>query len=84
MLTEAEESEFWKPPRPHGFDPKNLNKFGKNWVNRFMKRQDMSVRRKTNKKKTSVFERMHKIQGYPLVLRVPNGICPNKLGGRRV
>ena len=64
MLTEAEESEFWKPPRPHGFDPINLNQFGKQWVNRFMKRQDMSVRRKTNKKKTSVFERMHKIQGY--------------------
>ena len=29
-----------------------------------MNREDMSIRRKTNKKKTSVFERMHKVQGY--------------------
>ena len=29
-----------------------------------MNREDVSIRRKTKKKKSSVFERMHKIQGF--------------------
>ena len=53
-----------KDDMPEGFDPSNLNQFGKRWVNRFMDSHDMSIRHKTNKKQTSVFERMHKIQGY--------------------
>ena len=37
--------------RPVGFDPGNKKQFSKRWVNDFMKRKGLSIRRKTNKKK---------------------------------
>ena len=53
-----------KEDMPVGFDSSKISQFGKRWVNRFMESEDLSIRCKTNKKKTSVFDRMHKIQGY--------------------
>ena len=38
--------------------------FSSRWVNTFMKRHGLSIRKPTNRKKTDVFERMHKIQNY--------------------
>ena len=49
---------------PEGFDPSNKNQFNKAWIHRFMGHEDLSVRLRTNKKKKSVFERMHKIHGF--------------------
>ena len=53
-----------KEDMPEGFDPSNINQFGKHWVHTYMDKKGLSIRRRTNKKKTSVFERMHKIQGF--------------------
>ena len=49
---------------PDGFDPSNKKQFGKAWVTRYLDRQGLSVRMPTNKKKASVFERLHKIHGF--------------------
>ena len=46
---------------PEGFDPSNKNQFNKARIHRFMGHEDLSVRSRTNKKKKSIFERMHKI-----------------------
>ena len=47
-----------------GFDPSNTSQFGSKWCQNYKRRQGLSVRRRTNKKKTSVFERLDKIHGY--------------------
>ena len=38
--------------------------FSSRWVNTFMKRHGLSIRKPTNRKKTDVFQRMHKIENY--------------------
>ncbi len=48
---------------PAGFDP-SKDKFGKCWVQKFTDRKDLSVRRATNIKKDSVFEKLHKVHRY--------------------
>ena len=53
-----------KEDMPPGFDPSNKKQFGSRWCDDFMDRKGLSVRRRTNKKKTSVFERLHMIHGY--------------------
>ena len=53
-----------KEDMPPGFDPSNKKQFGSRWCDDFMDRKELSVRRRTNKKKTSVFERLHMIHGY--------------------
>ena len=53
-----------KQDLPPGFDPSNTSQFGSKWCQNYKRRQGLSVRRRTNKKKTSVFERLHKIHGY--------------------
>ena len=50
--------------RPPKFDPSKKSQFGPQWVSNYQDRHDLSVRRRTNKKKTSVFERLHKIHGF--------------------
>ena len=53
-----------KREKPLGYDRK-VHKFGPNWITKTMKRQNLSVRKPTNvKKKTSVFQRFHKIHNY--------------------
>jgi len=52
-----------KIDNPATYDPLK-NKFGCHWVNLYMFRHHLSIRRKTNKKKTSVFQRLHKIKNY--------------------
>ena len=49
--------------KPAGYDPQK-HKFGDCWCNNFLDRKGLSVRRRTNKKKTSVFQRLHKINNY--------------------
>ena len=49
---------------PDGFDPSDKQQFGKKWVNSCLDRKGLSMRTPTNKKKTSVFERLHKIHGF--------------------
>ena len=48
---------------PPGFDP-NKDKFSPVWCKKFMKRKELSVRKKTNFKAKSVWERLHKIHNY--------------------
>jgi hypothetical protein len=48
---------------PQGYDPSKYN-FGCNWASAFMTRHHLAIRRKTNKKKTSIFHRLHKIKNY--------------------
>ena len=50
--------------RPPKFDPSKKSQFGPQWVSNYQDSHDLSVRRRTNKKKTSVFERLHKIHGF--------------------
>ena len=40
------------------------HKFLHQWFRNFLKRHGLSIRKKTNKKKTSVFQRLHKINNY--------------------
>ena len=49
--------------QPEGYDPKK-HKFGQHWVANMMKRDGLSVRRPTNRKKASVFTRLHKVHNY--------------------
>ena len=49
--------------KPSGYDPEK-NKFKKKWCYNFLDRKGLSIRRKTNKKKQSVFEKLHKIKNY--------------------
>ena len=49
--------------KPSGYDP-TKHKFLDNWCRKFLDRHDLSIRRKTNKKKTSIFEKIHKIKNY--------------------
>ena len=49
---------------PSGFDPTNKNQFNKRWVSNYMSRKSLSIRQATNKKKQSVFEKLHKIHGF--------------------
>ncbi len=51
---------------PAGFDP-SQDKFGHCWVQKFMDRKDLSVRRATNIKKYSVFEKLHKVHRYCII-----------------
>ena len=53
-----------KEDLPPGFDSSNTSQFGPQWVQNYKRWQGLSVRRRTNKKKTSVFERLHKIHGF--------------------
>ena len=53
-----------KEDRPEGFDASKTSQFGPQWVTNYQDRLDLSVRRRTNKKKTSVFERLHTIHGF--------------------
>ena len=46
------------------FDPSKKSRFSSQWVNNYQDKHYLSVRRRTNKKKTSVFERLHKIHGF--------------------
>ena len=48
---------------PAGFDP-SKDKFGHCWVQKFMHRKDLGLRRATNIKKDSVFEKLHKVHRY--------------------
>ena len=49
--------------KPSGYNPKK-DKFTQTWVRKFMKRQGLSIRRKTNRKKTFIWKRIHKIENY--------------------
>ena len=53
-----------KEDRPEEFDASKTSQFGPQWVTNYQDRLDLSVRSRTNKKKTSVFERLHKIHGF--------------------
>ena len=53
-----------KEDLPPGFDSSNISQFGSQWVKNFQDKHGLSVRRRTNKKKTSVFERLHKMHGF--------------------
>ena len=48
---------------PPGYDP-DIHKFGTAWVRRFCKRWNISLRKKSNAKCKSVFERLHQIKNY--------------------
>ena len=48
---------------PPGSDP-TKDKFGSRWVRKFMKRKGLSVRKKTNFKKLSIWDRLHKVHNY--------------------
>ena len=61
---------------PSGFDPTNKNQFNKRWVSDYMSRKGLSVCQATNKKKQSVFEKLHKIHGFHwYVYPIWNGFC---------
>ena len=49
--------------KPAGYDPQK-HKFLKHWCYNFLDRKGLSIRRKTNKKKVSIFEKLHKIKNY--------------------
>jgi len=49
--------------KPKGYD-KTKNKFTQSWVKGYMKRKNLSIRRKTNRKKTTIWEKIHKIENY--------------------
>ena len=49
--------------KPVGYDPEK-DKFKHRWVQKFMKRKKLSVRKATNKKKKSIWERLHKIHNF--------------------
>lgn len=49
--------------RPDGYDPQKY-KFGQHWVTNFMDKNGLSVRRKTNIKGSSIWERLHKVHNY--------------------
>ena len=49
--------------KPNGYNPEK-DKFGHTWVTKFMKRKKLSVRRSTNKKTKSIWERLHKIHNF--------------------
>ena len=53
-----------KKDQPSGFDPSKTSQFGPQWIKNYKRKHGLSVRRRTNKKKTSVFQRLHKIHGY--------------------
>ena len=53
-----------KEDRPGGFDFSKTSQFGEQWVTNYQDRYDLSVRRRTNKKKTSASERLHRIHEY--------------------
>ena len=55
---------FFCEDRPPKFDPDNKSHFSQQWVDKFQSRHGLSIRRRTNKKKTSVFERLHTIHGF--------------------
>ena len=48
---------------PMGFDP-TKDKFTQMWVKKFMKIKKLSIRRKTNRKKTTIWQKIHKIENY--------------------
>ena len=50
--------------RPPNFDASEKAQFGSQWASNYQNRHELSVRRRTNKKKSSVFERLHKIHGF--------------------
>ena len=52
-----------KADKPSGYDPKK-NKFTQTWVKKFMQREGLSVRRATNRKKTTIWEKIHKVENY--------------------
>ena len=49
--------------KPSGYNQEK-HKFGKHWCYNFLDRKGLSIRRKTNKKKLSIFEKLHKIKNY--------------------
>ena len=49
--------------KPQGYTS-TKNKFKEHWVKKYMKRHQLSIRRKTNIKKKSIWERLHKIENY--------------------
>jgi hypothetical protein len=49
--------------KPPDYNPEK-NKFKEKWCKLFLKRNGLSIRRKTNKKKQSIFEKLHKIKNY--------------------
>ena len=49
--------------KPISYNPEK-DKFTQTWVRNFMKREDLSIRRKTNRKQTSIWKRIHKIENY--------------------
>ena len=62
---------------PDGFDPSDKKQLGKKWVNSYLDRKGLSMRTPANKKKASVFERLHKIHGFHwyCVYQNINGFC---------
>ncbi len=52
-----------KKLKPQGYDPAK-HKFRQAWVRRFCKRWHISLRRKSNSKCSTVFERLHQIKNY--------------------
>ena len=60
---------------PPGYNA-HKNKFGDNWRKKFMKRHDLSFRQKTNVKKESIPERMHKLHNYHFYSVYKMGLDP--------
>ena len=55
--------QFCLKDSPQNFDPEK-NIFGEHWVTNFMDKHHFSVRRATNIKDSSIWERLHKIHNY--------------------
>ena len=49
--------------KPEHYDP-TKHKFKNSWVRRFCRRKNISLRKKGNKKCSSVYERLHQIKNY--------------------
>ena len=59
--------------QPVGYDP-TKDKFSQTWCRKFMRRKGFSMRKAANKKKKTIWQRMHKIQNFHhfAIYRLPN------------
>ena len=63
LWVRARMSYHCRKDKPGRFDPAK-HKCTKHWVHNFLIRHDLSIRKKTNKKKQSIFEKLHKVKNY--------------------